>query len=120
MERPTYRAPTELRRLNLSRNDWQLCKKCGSRHPDELFTAENGEPRKTCNNCRAARNKRRTGCDCNKCSYCARRRKLEEAQATDEVYAYRYDSWEMLGHDSAYFLPLRKPLKEIAKLYGYT
>lgn len=107
----------------MDRLDWQLCKKCGSRHPVAMFTTEEGEPRKTCNSCRANRNKRRTGCTCNMCTYCRRRRRLEaeaDAQASDMVFSYKYDKWEIMGQNNAYFLPLRLPLTEIANLYDFS
>jgi hypothetical protein len=111
------------RRQNLNRTDWPFCKKCGSRHPPENFVTPEGELRKTCNNCRANRNKRRTGCTCNKCTYCRRKKKLELEAAekeADKVFSYKYEKWEILGESNAYFLPLRLPLTEIAKLYDFT
>lgn len=109
----------------MDRKDWMLCRKCGSRHPDEMFLTDQGEPRKTCKNCRSARNKRRReSCTCRnhmggRCLHCRAKKKAEEEKELEEspIVPAKYASWELFGGDPAYLMLHTKPLREITKIY---
>lgn len=105
----------------MSRRDWPLCTHCSTAQPKESFFDAHGRARKTCNNCRARRAARRARCICNTCSHCRNRLdKLKDSGRVAPVFSYKYEKWEIMGSDNAYFLPLRVPLTEIANLYDFS
>jgi len=100
---------------NLDKSDWQLCKKCGSRHPDQDFINEVGVERKTCNFCRERRNKRKLeDCQCKRCFYCRRRAANNEVV----VKRYKHNHWELLGGHYCYLNVHLWPDDKISDIYA--